>query len=161
MKKLCTLLCGALLALGAAVSAKADDAVEVTRLTVTLKSGAQEHYDFPDKPEVSFPGDKMAVKSDVAETEYDRADVAEFGFTKGLRGSAVDEVGADAGYSFGYSSQTVTIAGAPSATVYAADGRCVASATAADGLVTISLAALPSGVYVVAPEGHAAVKIKK
>ncbi|MDE5959159.1 MAG: hypothetical protein K2G94_05300 [Muribaculaceae bacterium] len=164
MKKICTLLCTAITALGGTVDASADDGVEVTRLTVTLTSGTQEHFDFPDNPEVTFPGTQMAVRTDVAETVYERADVAGYSFTKGLRNVSVETVGTTAEYTFSYSGTTVTITGQDitSADVYTTSGtRALTATTATHGTIIIELGNLPSGTYIVSPAGHTAVKIKK
>ncbi|MDE5900991.1 MAG: hypothetical protein K2H33_06505 [Muribaculaceae bacterium] len=161
-KKIRTLLLTAMATLGATVGAFADDAAEVTRLTVTLASGEQEHFDFPDNPQVTFPDTHMKVTTDLTETTYDRTEVSGYSFSKGPRQVSLKSAGV-IDYTFRYTGTKVTITGQniTSADVYTTTGiRIMSSITASDGIITIEFGNLPSGTYIVAPAGHTPVKIK-
>lgn len=163
MKKIKTLMCAILTAFGTTAAAYADDATEVTRLTVTLTSGLQEHYEFPDHPTVTFPDSRMVVTSDAAETSYERSEVASYGFTRGLRGSSITETESGDDYLFSYSAPVATISGhgITGATVFSTSGDALLSARAEDGIITLDLSTLAPGVYILIPDGHKAIKIKK
>mgnify|MGYP007025192839 CR=1 FL=1 len=94
-----TLLCSGLIAVLGVSSVKADSGGNedeiVTRLTIHLESGSEEHYVFSSIPEITFSGTQMLVSSNSSQTAYERSEVAYFDFTKGPASSIDSTVATD------------------------------------------------------------------
>lgn len=137
----------------------------VTMLMVNLHNGSIEKYLLSDTPVVTFDGDAMVVTSDGASGTYDRPDVSHFEIKKDWYSEAeAVTLTPEVSFSFTYTDNANVTVAAPALTrvdLYTPAGVKVAQATATDGTATISLAALPAGVYLVAPDCHKAIKIIK
>jgi len=135
-----------------------------TCLTFNFTNDTMAKFAIVENPVVTFDGTDVVVKTSQNLTaSYPIADVETFNFTQGTT-AGVDELNADKGYDVQFvGKSTIIISGSSvtGATVYAVSGARVADAPAADGVVTISLAELPSGVYVIEIPGHQSLKIQK
>ncbi len=140
----------------------AQESVEIVKcLTVNLSNGTAEHYRLSDEPVVTFPGSSMKVKCNEAEASWERSDVKDFTVEE-VAYDALDAVGADGGYEFSYVGGKVMVSGAPSVTIYDATGKAIIRLSAdKSGLIEVDFTKLPSAIYIVSPEGHTSVKIKK
>ena len=138
-------MCVALLAMlcGLEVSAQ-EPVVPVTVVNINTKDGGVTHYRLPSKPVITMVDDKMVVSAaELEDLELLRAEVSHIDFALDWSGS-VDAAG---------------LADNEFADLFDVAGHKLASVVTADGNLTISLADLPAGVYVVAPDCHPAVKI--
>ena len=162
-----TLLCSGLIAVLGVSSVKADSGGNedeiVTRLTIHLESGSEEHYVFSSIPEITFSGTQMLVSSNSSQTAYERSEVAYFDFTKGPASSIDSTVATDTDYNFLYDGTTVRITGAhiTSATIRNSSGVTVLSDKSESGTVTFNISGLDAGIYIVTADSHNPVKIIK
>ncbi len=164
-----SICCGALLALAASIGAAAaePDGMVVTMLKVNLANGDCERFIFPDHPSMTFDGADMVVTSDVAESRYLRSTVAHFDFERGIPPgtSAVESATATPDtFLFSFADNATVVMASEKLTradLFTIGGAKVASAPAVGGVVTLSVAELPAGVYIVAPDCREAVKIIK
>ena len=146
-------MCVALLAMlcGLEVSAQ-EPVVPVTVVNINTKDGGVTHYRLPSKPVITM----------VEDLELLRAEVSHIDFALDWSGS-VDAAGlADNEFVFSFVDNTTVQMASPRLTradLFDVAGHKLASVVTADGNLTISLADLPAGVYVVAPDCHPAVKI--
>lgn len=165
MKKLTSIISLALALLASPFVAGAQEADEVTLLTVNLKDGQKEQYNLPDKPAVTFDRSKVSITSASVNGEYDFADVSHFSFDKGKPVSSIDDIKADdAAFTFFFTDNATVVIAAGEITradLFDIQGRKLLSADARDGVVTLDVTSLPEGIYLVAPSCHKAVKIIK
>lgn len=141
---------------------QATDYEEVTQLSLHLTNGKTERFNLPDKPVISFDGESMQVKSNEMEASYLRTDIDYFNFEKGKVIVSVDAIDASTEMSVTYLDNTTLIVVAPglrALTISTISGTTVLTVAAVDGVATADLSNLPSGVYVVVPEGHKTFKI--
>lgn len=157
-------MCVALLAMlcGLEVSAQ-EPVVPVTVVNINTKDGGVTHYRLPSKPVITMVDDKMVVSAaELEDLELLRAEVSHIDFALDWSGS-VDAAGlADNEFVFSFVDNTTVQMASPRlnrADLFDVAGHKLASVATADGNLTISLADLPAGVYVVAPDCHPAVKI--
>lgn len=164
MKKIFTILSAIAVALVFAFGASAQE--RVTVVSVYLQNGQAEYFKVADKPSVTFGDHKITVSSDALTGEYNFDDVSHFAFEDANDVMGIEEVGGDnASFTFVYTDNANVYISAPDlkwAKVFSVQGSEVAAATAnADGVVTLNIAGLAPGVYVVTPSCHSAVKIVK
>lgn len=165
-KQLISLACAILaLVVGSPASPAQETGQPETLLLVNLHSGSVEKYRLSDTPVVTFDGDEIVVTADAASGRYTRADVSHFEIKKDwYSGAEATTLTPETSFSFTYTDNANVTVAAPALTrvdLYTPAGVKVAQATATDGTATISLASLPAGVYLVAPDCHKAIKIIK
>ena len=153
MKILRTLL-AALLFLPIAATAQ-------SQLAIKLVDESVVRFALTDKPAISFEGDQLLVKSDVAEAAYDRTDVAEFYFEP--VGTSIGQTTAGQ-LRFSYlDNETVSVEGASEALrLYDQGGRLLQAPVSTVGnKQTLSLNGLPAGVYLIKISQQQTIKIFK
>lgn len=126
---------------GCAMSASA-----ATALRVVLTDGTEATYVLSRQPVVTYPGNDLAVTCEGASATYPRADVVRMDFTE-VSETSVEDVLAQTANSMAYINGTV-LAADTDITVYDLAGRIRAT-----GHGSLSLADLPSGVYVATAAG--------
>lgn len=165
MKKIILTLCVVLLSMATGHMAQAQDAGElVTIVKINKTDGRVVRYGLPSAPEVTFAGDNLLVTAaEIEALEIPRAEVSHIDFEKNWQ-SALDaaSLGED-DFSFGFDGEEVVLASRKLTRVEMFDtaGHRLMSVAAEDGNARLSLAGLASGVYVVAPDCHPAVKVVK
>lgn len=165
MNKTTLFLSGVVMCMGAATAWAADEQTseEVTRVTLTLTSGQEEHYLLADTPEITLSGDDLVIASDQAQATHPRAEVDHISFTKGPK-SSLDLTAAPAQYAVSYLGSALIISGKDltSSTACSTAGQVMATAQAdTQGTIALDLTGLAAGVYVVTVEGHPSIKIFK
>ncbi|MCM1400790.1 MAG: hypothetical protein NC189_02110 [Bacteroides sp.] len=160
MNKIYTLITLLVMAAVAGLSANAESLC----LTLHFTGGDVAKFAISESPVMTFDGDKLTVRtSNNVEGIYDRSAVEHFDFSMGETVS-IGELAADADYAVELSGTgLVRISGnnIHSAAAYNVAGRKVASATAANGIITLSVEEQPAGVYVIEIPGHPSFKLKK
>lgn len=141
----------ALMLLSPSLAAHAEDADTTPRQALVLKfvDDATANFFLADKPEVKFADGKLTVTSEVATTDYNQSDVAEFYFDTIVPTAIVGNENNT--FSLTYNdNRTVKVSGskASTATLCAADGTLVQRANLTDGAVTMTLDGCQPGVYV-------------
>lgn len=166
MKKILFTLCVTLLSMLSPMSVSAQGtAGHVTVVNVNTKDGSVSRFLITSKPVVHIVDDRLVVKADeLADLELLRDEVSHIDFSED-GSSALDAANLgenDFTLSF-IDNNTVQIVSPrlTRADLFDIAGHKLASASTADGNITLSLAELPAGVYVVAPDCHTAVKIVK
>lgn len=148
------------------VRAEEDGSVLTSLLMMHLHSGSIDKYILSDVPEVTFEGENMVVNSAAAQTSYLRSEVSHFEIKKDWY-SAVEETPAEAiaaDFTLKFVDNATVEVSASALTrvdLYTVGGVKVASVAADGGVAAVSVADLASGVYLVAPDCHPAVKIVK
>ena len=161
MKKYIITFCMALVAIAGSFTAAAQESLTVLQLH--LSDGTTDKYVLAEKPVVTFSDGNLLVTSSAVTSTYKFTAVKSFDFGTDTT-TGVDGIGAeDSTFSFQLAGDVLTVASPELCVVevYALNGVKAAAATAADGVATVDLAGLPTGVYVVATNCHAAVKIVK
>ncbi len=161
MKKYIITFCMALVAIAGSFTAAAQEALTVLQLHLT--DGTTDKYLLAEKPVVTFSDGNLLITSSAVTSTYEFSAVESYDFGIDTT-TGVDGIGAeDNTFSFQLAGDVLTVASPELSVVevYALNGVKAAAATAADGVATVDLAALPAGVYVVATNCHAAVKIVK
>lgn len=163
MKKILTIIAVAVVAICGAFSASAE---EVTLLTVTMKDGTSKQFNLPDKPVITFEDGKMLIASGAMSGEYDFSAVSHFAFEKGEKLAGIEDVTVDdKTFSFSFTDNATVCVAAPGLTsvaLYSLQGTQLDAVKAdANGAATLDVSSLASGVYIVVPVGHPALKIIK
>ena len=153
MKILRTLL-AALLFLPIAATAQ-------SQLAIKLVDESVVRFALTDKPAISFEGDQLLVKSDVAEAAYARTDVAEFYFEP--VGTSIGQTTAGQLRLNYLDNETVSVEGGKSALqLYDHSGRQLQAPVSTVGnKQTLSLNGLPAGVYLIKISQQQTIKIFK
>lgn len=165
MKKIILTLCVVLLSMAAGHMAQAQDSGElVTIVKINKTDGRVVRYGLPSVPEVTFSGDNLVVTApEMEDLEIPRVEVSHIDFEKNWQ-SALDaaSLGED-DFSFSFDGEEVVLASRKLTRVELFDiaGHRLMSVGAVEGNATLSLASLASGVYVVVPDCHPAVKVVK
>lgn len=133
--------------LQAAVSYLAADETEPQVLVLKFTNGSTADIMLADKPEITFEEGKLKVTSDVAETAYNRTDVAEFYFAAtptGIQQNAADS------FSLRYTDNaTIHISGLETtAYLYDANGKLLKQVPVSASGTTIQLNSYMPGIYV-------------
>ena len=122
-----------------------------TVLTVYTKDGAHHEFQLFDQPQVTFRDGNLCIQTRKDEVSFALADVAYYNFEKGYFDSIEDATLPSEGLTF--KDGEIVASQLPEGSVvsiYSLDGKMVASATASSsGTASLSLRALPTGVYVV------------
>lgn len=124
-------------------------------LSVLMKDGTSVYFLLAEKPYITFQNDEVKIVSDTDEALVKRTLVERFEFVDEMPTGIedVEEEDEQLRAKFRLNGDAVYITGLASGSkvvLYAMDGRVVNSSVAsADGCVTISLNALPSGIYIV------------
>lgn len=166
MKKILFTICVALLGMAFGFGASAQEAIEpVTVVKVNTKDGGITRFRLPSKPVVTVSGDKLVVTADELESlELYRSEVSHIDFEQDWTG-ALDSSKLDVNdFTFSYVDNATVMMAGPALTradLFDVAGHKLATAVTDDGNLTLSLAGLPAGVYIVAPDCHKAVKIVK
>lgn len=155
--KLCSLL---LLML---ISAQSYAAQQQVALIVELIDGTTQEYVIGVDPRVTFEGDNVVIKSQLAETELPKQQVERFYFNlpEDIPTAISDNKVAPA-VSFSYDGCMVHVTGAGhSVQVYDLNGRLMCNAQCSDGTATIDMSGLNSGVYIVKTQSQTIKILKK
>lgn len=131
-------------------------------LVIELKSSALDKYLLADKPVITFTDGTVNVKSEKAQVEYAITDIARYYFVESGT-DAIESLENDAApaFSFRYINRdNISISGADKAEVYNTGGQKLSESKAENGVMTVSLSSLPSGVYVI-KTNNKSIKIKK
>ena len=166
MKKILFAICVALLTMFSSLSVSAQEPVTpMTVININTKDGGVTRYFLSSKPVVSVVDDKLVINADeIEELELSRAEVSHIDFSEDWTGSvSADQLHVN-DFVFSFIDNNNVMMASPSlshAEVFDIVGHKMATVFAADGNLTISLVDFPAGVYVIAPDCHAAVKIVK
>lgn len=155
--KLCSLL---LLML---ISAQSYAAQQQVALIVELIDGTTQEYVIGVDPRVTFEGDNVVIKSQLAETELPKQQVERFYFNLPEdTPTAISDNKVVHDVSFGYDGHTVHVTGAGhSVQVYDLNGRLMHNVACSDGTATIDMSGLNSGVYIVKTQSQTIKILKK
>lgn len=135
----------------------------VTVVKVNLHDGTAEQYKLTESPTVKMDNGKILVASVSMQGEYDFDKVSHLSFEE-VELSSIENVAADAAFEFTYVANSTVSVVAPAlewVAVYTLTGSEVMRAAATEHKVSLDVSGLASGVYVVAPSCHSAVKIIK
>ena len=160
MKKILFAICVALLTMFSSLSVSAQEPVTpMTVININTKDGGVTRYF------LSVVDDKLVINADeIEELELSRAEVSHIDFSEDWTGSvSADQLHVN-DFVFSFIDNNTVMMASPSlshAEVFDIVGHKMATVFAADGNLTISLVDFPAGVYVIAPDCHAAVKIVK
>lgn len=131
-------------------------------LVVTYKNSQTFSYVLADRPNVTFDGTQLFIKSDVFDDTHSMADIKTFTFADL---SEISDVAADERRIVFTDAASVTLEGFAAGTAVSVSdmsGRVViSSAVAADSTATIDISQLPAGVYVIATADGKSYKILK
>lgn len=148
------------------VDGSGDD--DPTVLVIHLNDDSMDAYELPDKPEVTFADGMVNISSKNINTSYELNKVTHFDFRLKSQyensGSIVLPAYEKTGMTLSYiDNNTVVISADGLTTVYLYDmkGLKLSTLNAVDGVATVSLSEFVPGTYIIAPEGHNAVKIVK
>lgn len=159
-------MCVALLTMLSGMSIMAQEpTVPVTVININTKDGGVTHYRLPSKPVVNIVDNMLVVSADELEDlQLLRAEVSHIDFEQDWSG-ALDAAQLQVNeFTFSFTDNATVQMASPRLTradLFDMAGHKLASAVTADGNLTLSVADLPAGVYLVAPDCHAAVKIVK
>lgn len=147
-----------------AVIAGSSSMAQTTCLTLNFTTGDVAKFALNEQPVMTFGESNVMIATSAGlNVSYERADVKDFNFTQGTT-SGISEAAADGTLTVDLTTPDVLVVRANklgNVAVYNAAGQLAATATAADGVATVDISALPTGVYVVAVEGHKSFKINK
>ncbi len=160
MKQRFSFLIVACALLGTATPAFAED--EEQAMVLHLKDGSQVAYFLSSRPKLTFFDSKLTLKTVLAEVSYPTEELARYCF-ENTKPTAIGEVG-NGQKAVRFEGDEIRLSGFASGEqldVYATDGRKVASLrVGANGSATVSLQALPAGVYLI-HHGVSTYKVEK
>lgn len=117
-----------------------------------------------EQPEVTFADGKLFVKSATVDADYPQSDVVEFYFSDEVLVGIASEANKSQVMTFTYNdNENIVVTGtkAKAATLYAIDGTLVKRQAVKDGAVSISLATVATGTYILNLENEHTFKIIK
>lgn len=154
----------AVFALAIGFGAAAAEEENITCLIFHFTNGTTESYNLPDKPIVTFEGEKINIAGNAITASWNRADIEYFNFEtqklSGLETACTDEKA----FTFSFiDNNNITVAGnnITSIAIYDINGRCAIRSTVVDNMASVSVATLSPGIYIVEIPGHHSVKIIK
>lgn len=128
-------------------------AVDYVGILVTLVDGTTATVSFDEKPIIKFQPDKLVVQTDVATTEFNRANVARFNYiTEDLSG--IDVIAHEQAQ-IKNNGDALYFNNLPTGSeimLYSTEGKLLKQC-AAIGNYTINITDLPSGIYIVSVNG--------
>ena len=127
-------------------------AVDYVGILVTLVDGSTVIVSFEENPVIKLQPDKLVVQTDVATTEFNRANVARFNYVTDLSG--IDAI-AQEQFQIKNNGDALYFNNLPTdseITLYSTEGKLL-KRCAATGNYTINIADLPSGIYIVSVNG--------
>lgn len=137
---------------------------ESTCVTLFFNDSTTALFAFPDEPVMTFDEENLIMSYNPnLSVSYPRADVDHFAFTQGVT-SAIGNVESDSDYRVDFSNpEMITVYGTDlsKAAVYNTAGVRLMEAGAKASTITLDIASLPAGIYLVAVDGHPTLKIKK
>ena len=127
-------------------------AQEYSYVVVTLTDGTSTTISLSEKPIVTIANGKLVIKTDMAATEFDRANVSRFNFIFDVSG--IDGIESEANDVY-HDGDHLCFSNLPENSlieIYATDGTLLKRETAS-GAYKISLSEISAGVYIVSVNG--------
>lgn len=131
-------------------------------LTLTLSDGTQRVFQLSERPELLWEGDQIIIMTATTEIKVNKADFVGFSVSDADAVKAVKNGGSSISIGPDGVLKGIGLKKGGVLSVYDATGRQLIRQTiAADGHVTVSLAALPAGTYFVKTDHQPTLKIMK